>query len=74
MIQDKATTQSNVFIRSYVFQGADNSETQVSSAIPYRPVSKSFIDLFTEKEADIRYALSFNKKREETKVLRGRVS
>jgi len=33
----------------------------------------SFIDLFTEKEADIRYALSFNKKREETKVLRGRV-
>ena len=55
MIQDKATTQSNVFIRSYVFQGADNSETQVSSAIPYRPVNKSFIDLFTEKEADIRY-------------------
>jgi len=46
MIQDKATTQSNVFIRSYVFQGADNSETQVSSAIPYRPVNKSFIDLF----------------------------
>ena len=73
MIQDKATTQSNVFIRSYVFQGADNSETQVSSAIPYRPVSKSFIDLFTEKEADIRYAVSLHTKREETKVLRGRV-
>ena len=74
MIQDKSTTKSNIFIRSYIFQSsADDSEIQASTSAPYRPVSKSFIDLFTEKEADIRYTLSFNKKREETKVLRGRV-
>lgn len=74
MIQDKVTSKTNVLIRSSIYQGSgDDGETQASTAAPYRPVNKTFIDLFTEKEADIRYALSFNKKREETKVLRARV-
>lgn len=76
MIQDKPTVRTNVLIRSYIFTGSsDTDDSEISSAMPYRPVSKSFIDLFTETEktSDIRYALSLNGKREELKVLRGRV-
>lgn len=74
MIQDKNTAQTNVLIRSYIYRsGEDDGEIQASTAAPYRPVSKTFMDLFPEKEADIRYTLSFNSKREETKVLRARV-
>lgn len=76
MIQDKASAKTNVLIRSYIYSGTgDTGDAEISSAMPYRPVSKSFIDLFTEEEksTDIRYALSVNGKREEVKPLRGRV-
>lgn len=33
-------------------------------SIKYKPVSRRFVSLFPEKEGDIRYELSFNKKRE----------
>ena len=33
-----------------------------------KPVSKSFIDLFVEKEQDVRYSFLFNNKREAQKV------
>lgn len=74
MIQDRNPVRSNVFVRSYIYRGGgDDGNASASTAAPYRPVSKTFIDLFAEKEADIRYGLSFNAKREEVKVLRARV-
>lgn len=74
MVQDLSSVKTNILIRSSIFQGSDSgSETEITTSVAARPVSKKFIDLFPEKEADIRYALSFNGKREELKRLRGRV-
>lgn len=74
MIQDKSPKTTNIIIRSGIYQGSSSdNETEITTSVAARPVNKKFIDLFTEKEADIRYSLSFNKKREELKRLRGRV-
>lgn len=74
MVQDLSTTKTNVLIRSAIYQGSSSgSETEITTSVEARPVSKKFIDLFIEKKADIRYELSFNAKREEMKHLRGRV-
>lgn len=74
MIQDQSPLKTNVLIRSLVYQGSNSgSDTEIETSVAARPVSKEFINLFTEKEADVRYELSFNKKREEMKRLRGRI-
>ena len=74
MVQDLSPVKTNVIIRSSIYQGSSSgSETEITTSVAARPVSKNFIDLFPEKEADVRYSLSFNGKREEMKRIRGRV-
>lgn len=72
MIQSKLARKGNVLIRSRIF-GSENTVSMEQASVKYRPVSKSFIDLFTEKEKDIRYELFFNQKREVKKQLTAQV-
>ncbi len=67
--------KGNVLLKSFLFS---NSSTSIqagasNSGKKIRPVSASFINLFKEKENDIRYKLWFNDKRETTKVLNGTI-
>lgn len=68
MIQDRYNKIENVLLRSYIYPGGnDLSYESAETQIKHRPVSKEFVDLFIEKENDIRYALSFNVARENQK-------
>lgn len=74
MIQDRYGRKSNVYIRSYIYPGnADMTYSSTKELVQARPVSKSFVDLFTEKEEDIRYGLSFNRERKVTKNICARI-
>ena len=72
MIQSKFTRKGNVLIRSLVY-GDESAESTFQLLVKYRPVSKQFIDLFVEKENDIRYELFFDKKRVVKKQLTAQV-
>lgn len=66
MIQSKNDKKGNVIIRSYTVGGQSVSDMNYGFAIEdrkYRPVSKEFVDAFTDGKQDIRYELSFNKQR-----------
>lgn len=67
--------KGNVLLKSFVFgdNGSIFNYRNDSKHITERPVSADFIKLFKEKEADVRYALSFNDKRETVKVLNARI-
>jgi len=68
MLTDRYNKKGNVLLRSYIFPGtSDLSYESVESQIKHRPASKDFVDLFVEKEADIRYELSFNSVRQNQK-------
>lgn len=75
MISERNTRSGNILIRSYLF--GDNSTnftyTTTMQNVKKRPVSKELVDLFDEKEKDIRFALSFNKRRENLKNLLGSI-
>lgn len=65
MLASETTPKGNMVIKSGLLTDS-NSSMQYSSAksnMKARPVSKRFVDIFLEKEADIRYELSFNRKR-----------
>ncbi|MFD2554559.1 RagB/SusD family nutrient uptake outer membrane protein [Sphingobacterium tabacisoli] len=74
MIQSKNAKVGNVLLKSYLFSG--NTDVEFSSnqgIIQARPLSKDFVDLFVEKDRDIRYRLSFNPLRLNQKMLNGKV-
>ncbi|TDQ79497.1 RagB/SusD family nutrient uptake outer membrane protein [Sphingobacterium yanglingense] len=74
MIQSKHTKLKNVLLKSYLYAGANDQENiKEQEASTQRPLSKSFADLFVEKEKDVRYELSFDKKRINNKVFNGKV-
>ena len=65
MLASETTPKGNMIIKSGRLTDS-NMSLQYSGAksnLASRPVSKRFVDIFIEKEADIRYMLSFNKKR-----------
>ncbi|MFA4868645.1 MAG: RagB/SusD family nutrient uptake outer membrane protein [Pedobacter sp.] len=65
MIQSKNSQLGNTLLRSYIFndQNGDITYSNESQAIQFRPASKDFFDLFTEKEEDVRFNIIFGKKR-----------
>ena len=69
MISARNTRSGNILIRSFLY-GNNSKNFDYTTAllnIQKRPVSKELVELFVEKEKDIRFALSFNKKRENQK-------
>lgn len=70
MLQARNAKKGNVLMRSFLFSGTtDISYNSAMSIIKARPVSKGFIDLFVEKERDVRFNLMMDKKRQHTKNL-----
>ena len=69
MMTSRMAPRGNMIIKGYILSesGKSNSYNASESLLTARPVSKRFVDLFVEKDKDVRYALSFNKKREQTK-------
>ncbi|SHF97619.1 RagB/SusD family nutrient uptake outer membrane protein [Pedobacter caeni] len=65
MIQSKNAQQGNTLLRSYIFSdvSSDLAYKSEMGTLKSRPASKEFFDLFTEKENDIRFQLSFGPKR-----------
>ena len=65
MMSSRYATRGNMLLRSYVLSSGSLSDnfTSAEQTLTARPVSKRFVELFVEKENDIRYSLSFNKKR-----------
>ena len=62
--------KGNILLRSYLFSdiSGDQGYNSAKEYLPSKPVSKRFIDLFVEKDKDVRYAFSFNNKREAKKI------
>ncbi len=74
MIQSKNAKVGNVLLKSYLFPGNTDISFNFNQAIiQARPLSKDFVDLFVEKDRDVRYGLSFNPLRLNQKMLNGKV-
>lgn len=71
MIQSKNSQLGNTLLRSYIFRdgSSDISYTKNMEMLAFRPASKEFFDLFTEKENDIRFKIIFGDKRRTNKNL-----
>ena len=69
MMENEVAATGNIIFKSCIILnssdrlGYNGSKSSLSS----RPVSKTFVNLFAEKEQDVRYGLSFNRKRIFTK-------
>ena len=69
MMENEVAATGNIIFKSCIILnssdrlGYNGSKSSLSS----RPVSKTFVNLFSEKEQDVRYGLSFNRKRIFTK-------
>lgn len=65
MMTSKLAAKGNMLLKGMILSesSSNNSYNSALNSLNSRPVSKRFIDLFTEKERDIRYLMSFNKKR-----------
>lgn len=65
MIQSKNSKLGNTLIRSYVFNdiGSDLIYNGENSTLKFRPASKEFYDLFTDKKEDVRFNIIFADKR-----------
>jgi len=75
MLNQINTLTGNTLLKSYIYSDGSTSVSYsgTDKMKISRPVSASFINLFVEKERDIRYALSFNDQRETTKILNARI-
>ncbi|MBD1421205.1 RagB/SusD family nutrient uptake outer membrane protein [Sphingobacterium chuzhouense] len=74
MIQARNEKTGNVLFRSYLFPGnQDQAFTDAQRVIKTRPLTKEFVDLFEERNRDIRHALYFDNKRLTQKMLSGKV-
>ena len=71
MMKSEVTAKGNIILKSYIMTdgGKKIGYDGVKSNLAARPVSKRFVDLFVEKEKDIRYELFFNAKRKYTKTI-----
>ena len=71
MMQTASMRNSNILFIGGALSDANSNQESASSirVLSSRPVSASLIRLFAEGEKDVRYALSFNKKREFKKNL-----
>lgn len=69
MMASRLTAKGNMIIKGYILSesSSNTSYNGSESSLNARPVSRRFVELFAEKEKDIRYALSFNKKRVQQK-------
>ncbi len=69
MITSQMAPRGNMILKGFVLSesGVTNEYSGSESSLRSHPVSRRFVELFEEKEKDIRYALSFNKKREQVK-------
>lgn len=65
MLASEITPKGNILIKGGRISDSNHSlqNSGIKSNLEGRPVSKRFVDVFVEKEADIRYAISFNRKR-----------
>lgn len=75
MIRTEVGKKGNILIKTYMYTDVSvaASLNGARKAIQARPVSKRFIDLFTEGKDDIRYDLSFDSQRKTTKSFIGGV-
>jgi tetratricopeptide (TPR) repeat protein len=75
MINAKLKPSPNIILRSYTVDSDDGAFviTSVKSAVSTRPVSKEFVETFTEKANDVRYANVIDKKRINTKTITANV-
>lgn len=74
MMQSRNSATGNVLLRSYLFRGGhDAAFTNAQMLIKTRPLKKDFVDLFEEGARDIRFDLSFDRKRLTQKTLIGKV-
>jgi tetratricopeptide (TPR) repeat protein len=71
MLGSEITRKGNILIKGGILTDSNFSmqNSSTKSNLEGRAVSKRFIDVFVEKEADIRYGLSFTKKRVNSKNL-----
>jgi hypothetical protein len=71
MMTSVVTPRGNMLLKSRIY--SDSSTERIYNTafvtVATAPISKRFVDLFHEKEKDIRYELSFNAKREVTKMM-----
>lgn len=74
MIQSKNAKTGNVLLKSYLYEGSMNISFNTNQeVVKGRPLSKDFVNLFVEKERDVRYTLSFDAKRINEKMLNGKL-
>lgn len=66
MMNSPIAPKGNMIFKSFIY--SDSSSERIFSSslaiVASAPISKRFVDLFHEKEKDVRYAISFNEKRE----------
>lgn len=65
MITSELNAKGNVIFKSTILydSSAQNIYGGVKTNLKARPLSKRFVDLFAEKERDVRYELSFDRRR-----------
>lgn len=70
MLSAQYAQKGNILLRAYVYPNSsgDQNYSSAQGYLKVKPISKRFIDLFVEKDKDIRYAFSFNNKREAKKI------
>jgi len=69
MMTSKLAAKGNMIIKGMILSDSSNNinYNATMSNMTARPVSKRFIDVFIEKEKDVRYGISFNKRRVNSK-------
>lgn len=74
MILAENNQEGNVLLRNYLYKGETDIEIlNAQSFIKLRPLSIAFMEVFAEKEKDIRYGLSVDRKRIAQKYISGKV-
>lgn len=74
MLSSKNEKVGNVLMKSYLFSGSTDITYNTSQELwKSRPLSNSFVKIFTEGNKDIRFDLTMNNKRIALKVLNGKV-
>ncbi len=70
MLSAQHAQKGNILLRAYLYSNSSGDQNYKSAQgyLTVKPISKRFVDLFVEKDKDIRYAFSFDNKRVATKV------
>jgi tetratricopeptide (TPR) repeat protein len=69
MMTSRMSPKGNMVIKGFILSESSSltDYNGTESQLTARPVSRRFVELFVEKQNDIRYELSFNRKREHKK-------